>query len=74
MTLILLGFKYSIDFTLAFFKSLFAFSHKKCHSLSGISEKVQKRCFFRITAEFQKTELDKYATSGVSVFSITSIY
>ena len=60
--------KYSIEFTVAFSKSLFFYSHKKCNSLSGISEKMY------ITAKFQKTEFDIYATSRGSTFSITSIY
>ena len=59
--------KYSINFTIAFSKSLCFSSHKKCHNLPEISEKVQ------ITARFQKTEFDKYATSRVSAFSLTSI-
>ena len=42
-------------------------SHKKCHSIPKISEKAH------ITAKFQKTEFDKYATSAVA-FSITTIY
>ena len=58
-----MGLKYSVDFTVAFSKSLFFYSHKKYHSLSEISEKVH------ITAKFQKA-----ATSGVSASSITSIY
>ena len=53
--------------TVAFSKSLFFYSHKKCHSLPGISDNMH------ITAKFQKTEFDKYATSGVSAFIITSI-
>ena len=57
-----------MEFTVAFSKSLFFYSHKKCHRLSGISDKVH------ITAKFQKTEFDKYATSRVSTFSITSTY
>ena len=61
-------FKYFIDFTVAFSKRLFFFSHEKCHSLLGLFEKVQ------ITAKFQKTEFDKYAIRGVSALSITSIY
>ena len=56
--------KYSINFTIAFSKSLKLY---QCHNLPGISEKVQ------ITARFQKTEFDKYATSRVSAFSLTSI-
>ena len=63
-----MGFKYSIGFTVAFSKSLLYYSHKKCHSLSGISEKVH------IKAKFHKTEFDKHGTSGVSAFSLTTIY
>ena len=63
-----MGLNYSTDFTFAFFLCLYFFSHKRFHSLPGISEKVH------IKAKFQKTELDKYDTSGVSAFSITSIY
>ena len=37
---ILMGLKYSIDFTVAFFKSQYFYSYKNCHSLSGVSEKV----------------------------------
>ena len=61
-----MGLKYSTDFTVAFSKSLYFYSHKKCHSLPRVSKKVD------ITTKFQKTELDKYAASGVAVFSITS--
>ena len=43
-------------------------SYKKYHSLQGIFEKVH------ITVKFQKTEFDENATSGVSAFSIISIY
>ena len=50
-----MGLKYSIDFTVAFSKSLSFCSQKKCHDLLGISEKVH------ITAKFQKTEFDKCA-------------
>ena len=46
-----MGFKCSIDYTIAFSKGLFFFSHKECHSLSGISEEVH------ITAKFQKLNL-----------------
>ena len=52
-----MGFKYSVDFTVAFSKSLFFYSHKKCNSLPGISDNMH------ITAKFQKTEFDKYAAS-----------
>ena len=62
-----MGFKYSVDFTVAFSESLFFYSHKKCNSLPGISDNMH------ITAKFQKTEFDKYAASWVSAFSITSI-
>ena len=41
MILILMGLKYSIDFTILFSKILYFYSHEKCHSLQGISEKVQ---------------------------------
>ena len=44
-------------FTVAFSKTLYFYSQKKCH----------------ITAKIQKTEFDKYSTSLVSAFSITSI-
>ena len=63
-----MGCKYYMEFTVAVSKSLFFYSHKKCHSLSGISEKVY------IIVKFQKTEFDNYATSRVSTLSITSIY
>ena len=53
---------------MGFSKSLYFYSHKKCHSLPGISEE------FHITAKIQKTELDKYATGRVCAFTITSIY
>ena len=68
MILILLGLKYSTNLTAAFFLSLYCYSHKKFHSLPEIPEKVD------IKIKFQKTEFDKYDTSGVSAFSITSIY
>ena len=38
-TLILIGWKYSIESTVVFSKSLYLHSHKKCHSWQGISEK-----------------------------------
>ena len=63
-----MGLKYSIDFTVASSGSLSFYGYKNCHSLPGISEKVH------ITAKFQKTEFDKYATRGVGAFSMTSIY
>ena len=63
-----MGLKNFIDFTVAFSESLCFYSHKKCHSLPGISEKVP------IKAKFQKTEFDKYATSGISACSIIFIY
>ena len=63
-----MSLKYSIDFTVVFSKSLYLYSHKKCHSLPGISEKGHN------TAKLQKTEFDKYSTSGVIAFSITSSY
>ena len=63
-----MGLNYYIDFTVAFSKSLYFYSHEKCHSLPAISEKVH------IKAEFQKTQFDKYDSSGVSDFSVTSIY
>ena len=46
---------------------LYFYSHKKGHSLPGISEKKH------IKANFQKTEFVKY-TSRVCAFSFTSIY
>ena len=56
--------KYYMDFTVATSESLYFYSRKKCHSLPGISEKVH------ITEKLQKTQFDKYATRGVSAFSI----
>ena len=35
-----MGLKYSIEFTVAFSKSKYFYSHMKCHDLLGISEKV----------------------------------
>ena len=61
-----MGWKCSIESTVAFSKSLYLKSHKKYHSLLGISEKAH------IKVRFQKTEFDKYNTSGVKTFSITS--
>ena len=58
--------KFSIESTVAFCKCLYFFSHKKCHNFLGISETVHGK------AKFQKNEFDKYATSEVSAFSITS--
>ena len=55
-----MGLKY---FTVAFSKTLYFYSQKKCH----ITAK------WHITAKIQKTEFDKYSTSLVSAFSITSI-
>ena len=53
-----MGFiKYTINFTVAFYKSLFFYSHKECNSLPGIYEKVHS------TAKFQKIEFDKYTTN-----------
>ena len=66
--IILMGLKYCINFTVLFSKRLYFYSHKKCHSLPGISEKLH------ITTKSQKAEFDKYAFSEVSDFSITSIY
>ena len=43
------------------------YSHRKCHSLPEILEKVH------ITAKSQKTDIDKYATSANIAFSITTI-
>ena len=43
---------------------LYLYSHKKCYSLPGISEKV----------DITKTEFYKYVTSGVTTFNITSVY
>ena len=54
-----MGLKYSLDFTVVFSKSLYFYSHIKCHSSPGISEKVH------IRAKFQKTEFDKYATNSL---------
>ena len=63
-----MGRKYSIEYTVGFSKSLYLYSHKKCHSLLGISEKVY------VKANFQKTEFDKYAASGASTFSSACVY
>ena len=63
-----MSLKYSVDFTVVFSKSLYLYSHKKCNSLLRISHKVH------IAAKLQKTEFDKYATSGVIAFSNTSTY
>ena len=63
-----MGRKYSIEYTVGFSKSLYLYSHKKCHSLLGISEKVH------VKANFQKTEFDKYAASGASTFSSACVY
>ena len=63
-----MGCKYSIDFAVAFSKSVYFYSHKNYHSSPGVPEKVH------FTVKLQKTEFDKYATGGVSAFSITSIY
>ena len=60
--------KYFIYFIVAFSKTLHVYSYKKYHSLMGIFEKVH------ITAKFQKTEFDKYATSGVIAFGVASIF
>lgn len=49
-------------------KSLHLYIHKKCHRLPRISEKVH------ITVKFQKTEMDKDATSGARAFNITCNY
>ena len=68
MILILLGLKYSTNLTAAFFLCLYCYSHKRFYSLPEIAEKMY------IKIKFQKTEFDKYDTSGVSAFSITSIY
>ena len=62
-----MGRKYSIEYTVGFSKSLYFYSHKKCHSLLGISEKAH------VKVNFQKTEFDKYAASGASFFSSTSV-
>ena len=56
--------KYSIEFAVAFSKSPYFIVMT---SVIAISEAV------RITAKFQKAEFDKYATSGVSAFSILVI-
>ena len=63
-----MSLKYSIDFTVAFSKSLYLYSCKKYHSLPRISKKAH------ITAKLQKAEFDKYATSRVIALSITSTY
>ena len=63
-----MSLKYFIDFTVACFKSLYLYNHKKCHSLPRISEKVH------ITAKFYKTEFHKYFTGGVSVSGIPPIH
>ena len=61
--------KFSIDFTVAFSKSLFCFSHEKCNSLPAIYEKVHT------TAKIQKIEFDKYVTRRVMFLVLaTSIY
>ena len=60
--------KYFIYFIVAFSKTLHFYSYKKCHGLMGIFEKVH------ITAKFQKTEFDEYATSGVIAFSVASTF
>ena len=65
---ILMGLKYPINFTVAFFKSLYFYSLKKCHSVRKISEKVH------IETKLLKTEFDKYDNSRISAFCITSIY
>ena len=62
----MIGWKCSIESTVGFSKSLYFKSHKKYSSLPGISEKVH------IKVKFQKTEFDKYDTSGVNAFSISS--
>ena len=67
-TLTVLTATYSIEFTVAFSKSRYFYSHMKFHNLLGISGKM---C---IKAKFQKTEFDKYATSWERGCSITSIY
>ena len=46
---------------------MYFYSYKKCHALLGISEKLY------ISAKFQKTEFNEYATSAVVVPDITSI-
>ena len=46
--LILMSWKHSIDFTVAFSKSLYFYSHKKCHSLPEISEKVHIKIKFHL--------------------------
>ena len=62
-----MGWKSSIKSTVAFCKSLYFYSHKKCHSLPGIFGKVH------IKEKFQKTEFYKYVTNGINVLIITSI-
>ena len=59
-----MGFKVLYRFQSSFPKSQYFYFHKKYHILSGISEKVH------ITAKFQKTEFDKYATGHVFLLCI----
>ena len=63
-----MGLKYSIDFAVALFKRLYFYSHKNCHSVPGISERVH------IEVKLLKTEFDKYDNSRISAFCITSVY
>ena len=62
--MILKGLKYSIEFIVAFSKSLYFYNHKKCHFLQEISGKKQ------IKAKFHKTEFDNYAICITSVYLI----
>ena len=63
--LILTNLKHSIDLPVAFSEVSTVISSVTL----GISEKCKV-----ITSKSQKTEFDKYATGGVSAFSIPSIY
>ena len=56
---------YFINFTVAFSKSLYFCSNKKCHDLPGIFKNEH------ITAKSQKSEFEKYVTNGYTAFSIT---
>ena len=67
MLLVLTGLKYSFDFTVVFSKFLYFYRHKKSHILPRVSEKMY------IIEKFQKSEFEKYATSGTSAFTIISI-
>ena len=62
------GLKVPFQLRVAFLKSLHLYIHEKCHRLPRISEKVH------ITVKFQKTEMDKDATSGGRAFNIRCNY